>query len=85
MSRPLGHALPMQLPDFSNSFAKDSQKKCLALDLDETLVHSSFQPVKIASFTIPVNIEGVTHNVYVIKRPGNLYLHKYLFHWLLSL
>ncbi|OBT89743.1 hypothetical protein VE02_01317 [Pseudogymnoascus sp. 03VT05] len=43
-----------------------SGKKCLVLDLDETLVHSSFK----ADFTIPVEIEGQYHNVYVIKRPG---------------
>eukprot|EP01031_Cornospumella_fuschlensis_P031002 gene31002-37469_t len=45
-------------------------KKCLALDLDETLVHSSFQPVDNASFTIKVVIDSVTHNIYVMKRPG---------------
>lgn len=64
-------------------------KKCLVLDLDETLVHSSFKvcsfPFQIhfdpsnntvgqilhqADFTIPVEIEGQYHNVYVIKRPG---------------
>ena len=43
---------------------------CLALDLDETLVHSSFQPVDNASFIINVTIEGIVHNVYVTKRPG---------------
>ncbi|KAH0373285.1 FAD/NAD(P)-binding domain-containing protein, partial [Aureobasidium melanogenum] len=42
-------------------------RKCLILDLDETLVHSSF---KVTDFTIPVEIEGTYHNVYVIKRPG---------------
>jgi RNA polymerase II subunit A small phosphatase-like protein len=45
-------------------------RKCLALDLDETLVHSSFQPVKAADYVIPVQIEGAVHNVYVLKRPG---------------
>jgi len=40
------------------------------LDLDETLVHSSFQPVDNASFVISVVIEGIVHSVYVIKRPG---------------
>lgn len=47
----------------------DSGKKCLVLDLDETLVHSSFQPVPGADFIIPLEIEGTTHHVYVLKRP----------------
>ncbi|KIX07297.1 uncharacterized protein Z518_01950 [Rhinocladiella mackenziei CBS 650.93] len=45
-------------------------RKCLVLDLDETLVHSSFKILNQADFTIPVEIEGQYHNVYVIKRPG---------------
>ncbi|KAI9171845.1 Phosphatase PSR1 [Paramyrothecium foliicola] len=45
-------------------------RKCLVLDLDETLVHSSFKILNQADFTIPVEIEGNYHNVYVIKRPG---------------
>eukprot|EP00164_Ancoracysta_twista_P008968 GFYU01013127.1.p1 GENE.GFYU01013127.1~~GFYU01013127.1.p1 ORF type:complete len:236 (-),score=41.12 GFYU01013127.1:385-1092(-) len=45
-------------------------KKCLVLDLDETLVHSSFKPVPKADYIIPVEIEGHTHSVYVLKRPG---------------
>ncbi|KAI9665126.1 MAG: hypothetical protein M1831_002136 [Alyxoria varia] len=45
-------------------------RKCLVLDLDETLVHSSFKVLHQADFTIPVEIEGQFHNVYVIKRPG---------------
>ena len=40
------------------------------LDLDETLVHSSFKPVPNSDYILPVEIEGVTHQVYVIKRPG---------------
>ncbi|KLJ12722.1 hypothetical protein EMPG_12277 [Blastomyces silverae] len=45
-------------------------RKCLVLDLDETLVHSSFKILEKADFTIPVEIEGQYHNIYVIKRPG---------------
>jgi len=45
-------------------------KKCLVLDLDETLVHSSFKLIHQADFVVPVEIEGQYHNVYVIKRPG---------------
>ncbi len=49
---------------------EDSGKKCLVLDLDETLVHSSFKSVPNADFVIPVEIDGQTHSVYVLKRPG---------------
>jgi RNA polymerase II subunit A small phosphatase-like protein len=45
-------------------------RKCLVLDLDETLVHSSFKYIHQADFVIPVEIESQYHNVYVIKRPG---------------
>ncbi|OCL09091.1 NIF-domain-containing protein [Glonium stellatum] len=55
--------LPPIKPEFKG-------KKCLVLDLDETLVHSSFKILHQADFTIPVEIEGQYHNVYVIKRPG---------------
>ncbi|KAJ3164104.1 hypothetical protein HDU88_005602 [Geranomyces variabilis] len=48
----------------------DFGKKCLVLDLDETLVHSSFKEVPNADYVIPVEIEGVFHSVYVLKRPG---------------
>jgi len=48
----------------------DQGKKCLVLDLDETLVHSSFRAVPGADFVIPVQIEDVVHFVYVAKRPG---------------
>ncbi|QID86594.1 phosphatase [Saccharomyces pastorianus] len=45
-------------------------KKCLILDLDETLVHSSFKYLRSADFVLPVEIDDQIHNVYVIKRPG---------------
>jgi len=57
-----GHLGPIHVNDYG--------KKCLVLDLDETLVHSSFRPTSQADYIIPVEIEGTIHNVYVAKRPG---------------
>ena len=48
---------------------QDRHRKCLVIDLDETLVHSSFTPVANADFVVPVEIEGIIHQVYVLKRP----------------
>lgn len=50
--------------------ADHTGRKCLVLDLDETLVHSSFKQILQADFVVPVEIENQNHNVYVIKRPG---------------
>ncbi|KAG9349446.1 hypothetical protein JZ751_027889, partial [Albula glossodonta] len=49
--------------------SKDAGKICVVIDLDETLVHSSFKPVNNADFIIPVEIDGTIHQVYVLKRP----------------
>ncbi|XP_052235165.1 CTD small phosphatase-like protein isoform X2 [Dreissena polymorpha] len=48
---------------------QDSTKKCVVIDLDETLVHSSFKPISNADFIVPVEIDGTVHQVYVLKRP----------------
>lgn len=48
---------------------QDKHKKCVVIDLDETLVHSSFNPVSNADFIVPVEIDGTIHQVYVLKRP----------------
>ncbi|XP_029450800.1 carboxy-terminal domain RNA polymerase II polypeptide A small phosphatase 2 [Rhinatrema bivittatum] len=48
---------------------QDMGKLCVVIDLDETLVHSSFKPISNADFIVPVEIEGTTHQVYVLKRP----------------
>jgi len=55
------HLLPPQREDKKG-------KKCLVLDLDETLVHSSFKPVE-CDFVVPVEIEDQIYKVYVAKRP----------------
>ncbi|XP_068185388.1 uncharacterized protein [Antennarius striatus] len=49
--------------------SNDTGKICVVIDLDETLVHSSFKPVNNADFIIPVEIDGTVHQVYVLKRP----------------
>ncbi|ORZ24220.1 HAD-like domain-containing protein [Absidia repens] len=49
---------------------QDKGRKCLVLDLDETLVHSSFKVTPQADFVVPVEIDGSYHNVFVLKRPG---------------
>ncbi|CAN9515256.1 unnamed protein product [Ophioblennius macclurei] len=54
------------LPDAED---QDRGKICVVIDLDETLVHSSFKPINNADFIVPVEIEGTTHQVYVLKRP----------------
>ncbi|KAL0079781.1 NLI interacting factor, partial [Phycomyces blakesleeanus] len=55
--------LPPLLPEHSG-------RKCLVLDLDETLVHSSFKSIPNPDFVVPVEIDNQFHNVYVLKRPG---------------
>ncbi|XP_034985184.1 CTD small phosphatase-like protein isoform X2 [Zootoca vivipara] len=54
------------LPEMTIS---DYGKKCVVIDLDETLVHSSFKPISNADFIVPVEIDGTIHQVYVLKRP----------------
>ncbi|KXN69420.1 NIF-domain-containing protein [Conidiobolus coronatus NRRL 28638] len=49
---------------------KHQNMKCLVLDLDETLVHSSFKLIDQPDYIVPVEIENQIHNVYVAKRPG---------------
>eukprot|EP00126_Sphaerothecum_destruens_P012569 Sdes_comp21538_c0_seq1m20152 len=57
-----GCLLPPKLDKYQN-------KKCLVIDLDETLVHSTFNPIADPDFVVPVDVEGVIHKVYVKIRP----------------
>lgn len=41
----------------------------LVLDLDETLVHCSVEPVPDADLVFPVDFHGITYQVHVKKRP----------------
>ena len=46
---------------------EDEHKPTLVLDLDETLVHSSFKPIPNPDYIIPVDIDGKVVDVYVLK------------------
>lgn len=59
-----------QSPLLPTAHPNVEDKICLVLDLDETLVHSSFSPIDGADFEIPLEMQGETHTVYVKKRPG---------------
>mmetsp|Transcript_19421 Transcript_19421/g.48683 ORF Transcript_19421/g.48683 Transcript_19421/m.48683 type:complete len:363 (-) Transcript_19421:11-1099(-) len=56
---------------------QEGDPKCtLVLDLDETLVHSSFVPLKdVAHIVVEIEVDGCRHKVYVAERPG---LHDFL-------
>lgn len=45
-------------------------RKTLVLDLDETLVHSSFSKIRKPDIVITIELDGEHHEVYVAKRPG---------------
>ena len=53
----------------------DEGKKTVVLDLDETLVHSSFSPLSVYDIVIPLSSGQAVDNVYVCVRPG---VHEFL-------
>ena len=55
------------LPNKSKEFIN---KKTLILDLDETLVHSSFVPFEKSDIILDVEFDFVIYNIYVLIRPG---------------
>ncbi|XP_025039145.1 CTD small phosphatase-like protein isoform X2 [Pelodiscus sinensis] len=57
------------LPELTVS---DYGKKCVVIDLDETLVHSSFKPISNADFIVPVEIDGTIHQIYSCQNGGFL-------------
>lgn len=64
VSGPKGPLLPAPLKS-------DFGRKCLVLDLDETLVHSSFHIPDAFDLVVPLSLpDGGIQNIYVAKRPG---------------
>lgn len=49
--------------------AKDTLKKTLVLDLDETLVHSSLIPVKACDYKLDIEADGEVLSIYILTRP----------------
>mmetsp|Transcript_186 Transcript_186/g.477 ORF Transcript_186/g.477 Transcript_186/m.477 type:complete len:321 (-) Transcript_186:248-1210(-) len=45
-------------------------RKLLILDLDETLVHSSFRPIDKPDISLSIEMNGQTLHVFVAERPG---------------
>lgn len=56
-------------PHLSNTIVSPLKRKTLILDLDETLVHSTIQPVNHHQIVVEVVIDAMPCTFYVIKRP----------------
>ena len=60
----------MQYLPIKNNFNFLSPKKKLILDLDETLVHSGFNPfTRQSDISLQINIDGKYHTINILKRP----------------
>ena len=60
---------PLRPPIALPPKAKDSPPISLVLDLDETLVHCTVEPIDDADLVFPVVFHGVTYQVHVRLRP----------------
>lgn len=73
-----GEIQKSNIPSDNNSYlnlltpqvVKVKNKKILVLDLDETLVHSTFQKPLYYDIHLQININSCNSEVYVLKRPG---------------
>lgn len=66
---------PIRKPLLPPQNPRSRGKKCLILDLDETLVHSAFARVENPDYMLSVKLDqkqfaGKEFKVYVLKRPG---------------
>jgi hypothetical protein len=69
---PYRHAIPPGWTDRSKSLPPPSPSDppiCLVLDLDETLVHCTVEPVRDADMVFPVEFNGAEYTVHVRCRP----------------
>eukprot|EP00980_Cylindrotheca_fusiformis_P006167 scaffold1319_cov126-Cylindrotheca_fusiformis.AAC.56 len=66
---------PLRPPVALPPKAKDAPPISLVLDLDETLVHCTVEPVEDADLVFPVDFHGMTYQVHVRLRP---YLFEFL-------
>ena len=61
------------VPNLNNnnySIEKNTKQKSLILDLDETLVHSSFYPFeRVSDLTLPITVDNQKKIVYILRRP----------------
>ena len=76
LSKDTNNSFNYSVPNLSlyknNKFTKENKprKKSLILDLDETLVHSSFYPFERASdLTLPIKVDNQKRLVYILRRP----------------
>jgi RNA polymerase II subunit A small phosphatase-like protein len=56
--------------DLLPPLSKDNGMKTLVLDLDETLVHSTFDQIVNSDLIITMELDNEIHDVYVMVRPG---------------
>lgn len=66
---------PKALPPVDSALSPPIPPICLVLDLDETLVHCTVEPVVDADMIFPVDFNGTEYKVYVRCRP---FLHEFL-------
>ncbi|CAD8063437.1 unnamed protein product [Paramecium primaurelia] len=58
---------PIEIPPQTE---RSKGRKTLVIDLDETLVHSSFEPMKINDLIVEVSMNDQKYKIYVNIRPG---------------
>ena len=60
----------MEYLPIKNKYNFSLTKKKLILDLDETLVHSGFNPfTRQSDITLQINVDGKLHTINILKRP----------------